>query len=238
MTTDEAPQLQLIDDGGAPPNVEHRWVFLTNRQNLLQVLSSGLVAPAFAYEKYYEDLLRFAPAHVPLVSTPLGQELTDLVSPKDSPAQFPVAIEISSEWLQSANDNIVGGLEASRGERLLFLDGLIPSTAITCVHFRSAAERDEHIARPYANVNHEAWDLHVTEGIFIEAEEPKVEPGGFLETNPTPSTDSARVNYIATDSFTGAHRAHRTRRKSGLMRSQAGSWGNDCPRHGYLRRAV
>ena len=120
MTTDEAPQLQLIDDGGAPPNVEHRWVFLTNRQNLLQVLSSGLVAPAFAYEKYYEDLLRFAPAHVPLVSTPLGQELTDLVSPKDSPAQFPVAIEISSEWLQSANDNIVGGLEASRGEDCYF----------------------------------------------------------------------------------------------------------------------
>ena len=206
MTTDEAPQLQLIDDGGELPNAEHRWVFLTNRQNLLQVLSSGLVAPAFAYEKYYEDLLRFAPAHVPLVSTPLGEELMDLVSPKDAPAQFPVAIEISSEWLQSASENILGGLEASGGEGLLFLDCLIPSTAITCVHFRSAAERDEHIARPYANVNHEAWDLRVTEGIFIEAEGAERERSlnSFLETNPAPSTDSARVNYLAADSFTGA----------------------------------
>ena len=206
MTTDEAPQLLLIDEGGAQPNAEHRWVFLTNRQNLLQVLSSGLIAPAFAYDKYYEDLLRFAPAHVPLVSTPLGHELTDLVSPKDSPAQFPVAIEISSEWLQSANKNIVGGLEAARSAGLLFLDCLIPSTAITCVHFRSAAERDEHIARPYANVNHEAWDLHITEDIFIETQGAERERilTGFLEANPEPSTDSARVNYLAADAFTGA----------------------------------
>ena len=38
-----------------------RLVFATNRANVLPILSSGLVRPMAAYEKYYDDLLAYCP---------------------------------------------------------------------------------------------------------------------------------------------------------------------------------
>jgi hypothetical protein len=166
---------------------------LTNRYNLLEILSSRLLAPRASYSKYYADLLDAAPGRIPLLAEPLPGETLERVQ-KDSATAFPVALEIDSTRLE---DNPVPALlsDGATDQRPLKAEGAvawapagpIPLSAVSAVLLRSEAELAEHSARRYENVRD--VDTLVDSSLFASSSEMRVLD--WLESLPTPASPTA-----------------------------------------------
>src|SRR5438477_3725902 len=78
-----------------PGDVHPPVVFLTNRYNLLQILSARYIAPREAYPKYYSDLLLQSPGRIPLIRASTSKQLEDLVA-SEGEASFPVVLELDT----------------------------------------------------------------------------------------------------------------------------------------------
>lgn len=143
-------------DGGAsspgesPEAPDTRGV-LTNRWNLIEFLSRRLIVPSEAFVKYYDDLLRFTPGRVPIVATPLSEEMVAAVTGDDPDVTFPVFIELDGEALDAS-------------------PVVIPWTRVRTVHFRDDRERGEHSAREFDNVS-ASPRLAVSPGLFTGGSE-------------------------------------------------------------------
>ena len=131
-------------------------VFLTNRYNLLEFLSSGMIAPKGAFDKYYEDLLGIVSGRVPLVRGPVDQSLVDAVGLEDATA-FPVLVELDPDAIEFGDVPALCGEAASklpscRVVLALAPAGVVPMAAVVRTHFRSEKELTEYLARRYENV--------------------------------------------------------------------------------------
>jgi hypothetical protein len=119
--------------GPAPSGGALRGV-LTNRWNLIEFLSRRLIVPMEVFVKYYDDLLRLTPGRVPLVTSPVSDDLVAAVTGEDPAVMFPVFIEVDRDF---------------DGESCR----VIPWSKVIAVHFRNKREREEHIAREFDNVS-------------------------------------------------------------------------------------
>lgn len=162
MTADDATLFDEADDPEVEPVAQSQAgvavgpvVFLTNRYNLLDFLSSGMIVPKGAISKYYEDLLRLSPGRIPLLRGPVDQSLVDVVTAEDETA-YPVLLELDPEVVEIVSGPVLPG-SASRS----LADpaavswapvGAIPIAGVLRTHFRSQDELDEHLARDYENV--------------------------------------------------------------------------------------
>ncbi len=130
-------------------------VFLTNRYNLLDFLSSGMIVPQDAIPKYYQDLLALVPGRIPLLSGTVDQSLVDVVTSEGSTA-YPVLLEIDPEAVDLVGAPGLPGwaIKSLRDQdtQLWAPSGAIPLSAVRRTHFRSQKELDEYIAREYENV--------------------------------------------------------------------------------------
>ena len=130
-------------------------VFLTNRHNLLEFLSSGMIVPQGAIPKYYGDLLALMPGRIPLLRGPVDQSLVDVVTSEDATA-YPVLLELDPDTIDlSSAAGLTGrALKSLRDHNAQSWapSGAIPLTAVRQTHFRSQKELDEHVAREYENV--------------------------------------------------------------------------------------
>ena len=128
----------------------------TNRFNLLEMLSSRMIAPRAAYTKYYADLLDAAPGRVPIVpgrsdrtsSTPFRARRR-LRSGRGRTRPGPAGIAPVDAWTAEA-----GTTTLSLGDPALGWAPrtIVPFTAVKAIHFRSDNELDEHQLRQHENI--------------------------------------------------------------------------------------
>jgi len=186
----------------------NRIVFLTNRFNLLQILSAGFIAPKESYHKYYPDLLEIAPGRLPLLRGPLGVDLQDAVS-GDVEASFPVALELktadlNSQAIPSLRDD--GHRDASPLSDDLAVAwapcGAIPLTAVKQALFRSMAELEEHRARPYENIREDALSCAVDADLFTSGSLAREKLSAWLSGLRAPKVNSGE--YFRRDKVSGA----------------------------------
>ncbi len=164
--------LDMVGDGDArqqiPPGAT-RYTLLTNRNNLLEILSSGLVKPASLYTKYYPDLGALYPQAVPLLVRDPSSTLVESMAGGE-PGVFPVLLELDlADASGSAQAVLADEYRTERVEMPLqedavcmLVDGVLPATRVKAAHFRSEQELQEHTARIYENVRNDAVPLRVS----------------------------------------------------------------------------
>ena len=164
------PTLLDVEPGGSP---DTRFYYVTNRFNLLEILSAGFIGPRAMYAgKYYRDFVECCPGRVPLFTAKPGSSAARFVS-EESDTAYPVALEIPvAGLLAEVPGHDMDSLRQVRpsDDRLACLahGGLIPLTAVTAVHFRSQTELDEYLARrdQFANVVLDELPLTVSPGVL------------------------------------------------------------------------
>lgn len=196
MTSTAESLFDATDDTEAPRS---RIFFLTNRYNLLEILSSGLIAPLSGYGKYYSDLLELSPGRVPLVADPLPSTAIRRMEDAGSSA-FPVALEIDPGQLRK--DPIPALLRDGSTSETTLQDprgaawapsGPLPLHVVSTIHFRSKSELEEHEARRYENVR-PAETVGVDPDLFAsDATAGVVEWLEQLAPVPIPTTDDCEL---------------------------------------------
>jgi hypothetical protein len=179
--------------------VPARPLFVTNRYNLLEFLSAGLIVPSLGIGKYYADLLEIRPGRIPLLRGPIHESVTSLVSAEAASA-LPVALELDPSKLEDSEcAALVNGGTArlsDAGAMLWAPTGVLSLAAVSCVHFRNQAEMDEHTARSYENVP-DSVPMMVSPELFSGGNLAADEIRTFLETlpevkaSPAPALDHA-----------------------------------------------
>ncbi|MFE3318154.1 hypothetical protein [Nocardia sp. NPDC059195] len=120
----------------APP----RLFVLTNRMNLVALLSSRLMAPRESFYKYYADLLALCPGWVPILVGPPPALLVERVVVEPG-AGAPVLIEVSESVLNG--QQLDGPVAYARAAAM---------ADVVAIHFRDEKSLREHRARRYENV--------------------------------------------------------------------------------------
>lgn len=156
-----------VDEGQAA-TLQAYW-FYTNRYNLIETLSTGLLKPRAGYQKYYKDLLDLCPGYLPLFWRPQPSGVHSYGG-TDSTA-FPVALEIDPERLAATigampRPNEPAPVGARGNVDIIIVRGVIPLSAVRTIHFRSETERKEHQARRYTNVPEQVPKNLVSPHIF------------------------------------------------------------------------
>jgi hypothetical protein len=130
----------------------------TNRANVLPILSSGLIRPRGAYEKYYDDMLRHCRGRVPLWVGGFPMSLVSLASP-DPENLFPVLVEVDPEFLVGrAIFSLNSDLSTSDGEpgeadvMCQAVEGPIALAAVRALHFQREEHREDFSARDFDNL--------------------------------------------------------------------------------------
>lgn len=142
-----------------PPSDGMRLFYVTNRYNLNEILSSGLVAPLAAFDKYYDDLLSIAPGRIPLFGGTVDHSIIEAVSEKNSGDAYPVIIEFDRSTLSGTE---VQTLQPNGVEATSSLSGgqfgacapaaIIPRTALRMVHFLGERQMKDYASHPLSNV--------------------------------------------------------------------------------------
>jgi len=122
---------------------------LTNRFNLLGILSSRIVGPREAHDKYYRDLLELTPGWVPLTTALPSPALVEVVA--SDAGSFPVLLEFSSGQV------VDGRVRLVRAELL---------RSVAAIHFADEQSLREHRARVYDNVPTPDERLTVSPDLF------------------------------------------------------------------------
>jgi hypothetical protein len=168
MTAQLESSILAREDTSAP-----NLYFVTNRLNLLEVLSSRFIAPRASYGKYYSDLLEVCPGRVPLVTAPIASSLVDAVA--SDTELFPVAIEIDASNLNELKAPALESTGRTRdaGVNMNTLawapEFVVPLSWCRRVAFRSADELREHVARKYENVPEHSLPQEVDASIFASS---------------------------------------------------------------------
>lgn len=142
MTVDGTPDKPEPD---VERGSERRWV-LTNRRNLIEFVSGMVIRPVEALSKYYTDPLELTPSVVPVLTTPVPDELVELAESSAPDICFPVLIELPEKYPKR-----------------------VPAVCLTrplVLHFRTERERDEVLARSWDNADLTGTDSHVSPDLF------------------------------------------------------------------------
>ncbi|MEJ1180989.1 MULTISPECIES: hypothetical protein [unclassified Pseudarthrobacter] len=161
-----------------------RLFLLTNRMNLIGILSSRVLAPRESFHKYYADLLELSPGWVPLLTVqPTAQLVERVVAERGAGA--PVLVELSESGLKGQQpDSPVTYVRAA-----LLSD-------VVAIHFREEKSLREHRARGYSNVHPHEDLLRVSSELFTSTSDVKF-PVGAPE-------DGAGIDWLQIDRTRGA----------------------------------
>lgn len=180
-----------------------RLVFATNRANVLPILSSGLVRPMAAYEKYYEDLLAYCPGLIPLWPNGVPASIVPLLS-SGEPGMFPVLVELDPKLLMSQPQASLSfdckpiGAEAmsSVSSVLCYLvRSPIPIAAVKCLHFSSKDHMEDFEARDFDNLL-ALPPLRVTPAAFVAGGPESAQFIDALKAMAVPEGDSGEFRRL------------------------------------------
>jgi len=164
-----------MNEAKRPPDGK-RLFYVTNRYNLNEILSSGLIAPRAAFGKYYEDLLSVVPGRVPLFAGTVDRSIIEAFSEETSDDAYPAILEVdpaalfgteiqalqrdgSTVTISSLTDGIFAVCAPS---------AVIPRSAFRRVHFLSDRDMADYRAHPLSNVRTDPPGFSVTTGIISE----------------------------------------------------------------------
>jgi hypothetical protein len=176
MTGEEKEQPTLLDhtdvtraaaSGGEMSQAIRPWYFVSNSLNLLHVLSAGLIEPAEAFEKHYQDVSGHAPQRIALIAPPFGEGVVAEATSEPA-ARIPVALEVALE-APTFEERVPTYRDADDAPPLVVAPAtVIPLRHIVCIHFRLESERDEFVARltQYSNVVLPEVDLRCSPELF------------------------------------------------------------------------
>lgn len=118
-----------------------RWYVPTTRNNVVGMLTAGMVMPARGLTKYYEDLLSLAPSRVVLSSLGARRDWFDLgdEARRESPALIEVEVTPSGEALGDGSARVAAPA------------AIIPASKVRAVHFATEGDATEFVARRYDN---------------------------------------------------------------------------------------
>jgi hypothetical protein len=147
------------------------WV-LTNRYNLLEILSSGLIAPLSAYTKHYADLLdKCGEEIVVLRERPSPALLADVA--EEGLNNFPVLLQLEPDAVGESSGPVLA-------------TGCMPLSAVTHILFPSEEQLRDHAARRYENVPDAGTDqrLRSSPSVFLGGAVSAVEVSAYLDARP------------------------------------------------------
>lgn len=122
---------------------QSEWRFVTNRYNLLEILSSGLIAPHESLTKPYGRLLQSASGRLPLLQAPAGSAVLEQVT-AGGRANFPVVLRLGQSSLIGTPEPLIEGAAT--------VDWCIPTEAVTQIVFPDERSIREFRARQFSNV--------------------------------------------------------------------------------------
>lgn len=147
-----------VETEGITLSVSRQLFFLTNRMNLVGILSSRLLAPRESFHKYYRDLLELSPSWVPLLTIrPTAQLVARVVA--EPGAGAPVLLQLSQSVAKDPRE---------WDNRMTYVRAASLSDVIA-IHFRDSKSLREHRARRYSNVHPHDDLLRVTPELFASA---------------------------------------------------------------------
>lgn len=135
------------------------YFILTNNLNLVDMLSSGMIKPAAYYQKYYQDLGNECPNAIPLLALPPAADLVIQAVPEGEFLK-PVLLELALDGLSGPSWVVNTGYKVrkarlSKSDKVVvqLVNGILPASLITVVHFRSVTDLGEFVARKYGNMD-------------------------------------------------------------------------------------
>lgn len=158
---------------------------LTNRANVLSMLSCGLLRPLDGYEKYYRDILELCPGRLTVWCGPVPVNVPSLVSdPEDR--LFPVILELDGTMIRGNSIRAIDrnlqpcetDLPADAARIMCILPGcVIPVCAVKAIHFQAEQESEDFKARTFDNIDFGKIPSRITPMLF---KGPEVVPENFL----------------------------------------------------------
>ena len=186
------------------PEKQPPLLLATNRANVLSMMSSGIIAPASAYQKHYPDATSLGGSR--LLAFRGSVPLPLLRQASDGDAFFDVLLEMDEKLVnlvralalsaEGSPEQRPGG-DAGEASQLL-LEGPIPWAAVTRVHVRTNEHREDFLAREFEDVPPDLVDVSVSPDFWAER---RVEAPASSSVEP-PST--AGVDYRGLDRWAGA----------------------------------
>ena len=148
--------------------------FLTNRRNLITIMSGGILGFKDIYAKYSNDILEKSKGFLPLFIGGVTEDAIHL-STNNLVTNFPLLVEIDVDYLP---DNLLylsaegtgeisgkldlNGLDAS----VVLCNEVLEAKAMSCVHFMSEDNLSEFKARILANVPIDNFEFKVNPELF------------------------------------------------------------------------
>ena len=153
-----------------------RLFYVTNRYNLNEILSSGLIAPRAAFGKYYEDLLSIAPGRLPLFAGTIDRSIIEAFSEETSDDAYPAILEVDPaalfgteiQALQLDGSTVTISSLTDEMFAVCAPSAVIPRSAFRMVHFLSDRDMADYRAHPLSNVRTDPPGLSVTTDIISE----------------------------------------------------------------------
>jgi hypothetical protein len=165
--------IELFEDAASAETDERLLgLYPTNRYNLLEILSSGMVSPLAAYDKYYHDLLERSPGRIPLFAQSISEDVM-AVCTSEGTATFPVIVELHSSAVHDDRFPTIdkkgrGGKAVLGDERgtAWVVSGPFAIDEQCVIHFKSKEDLEEHRLQEYENIRHDDWTYRVSPLMF------------------------------------------------------------------------
>ena len=185
------PEPGLFDEAPVSPT---RVFVPTNGHNLLAAMASRLLSPLEGHpDKYYDDLLRFAPGRVPLVARGVPVDLIPFIAAEEN--EVPALVELDPAGFTNpevpafAADATPGsGRVGEAGWAAWAPAGPLPLAAVTQVHLRSDRDLEEFSLREFSDVRPIHDRLAVTPDLFALEETGASALVDWLASLPVPAT--------------------------------------------------
>ncbi len=178
-------------------------LFVTNRYNLLEILSSGLITGQAGFSKYYLDFLEYAPQRVPLFAGPVDNTILDDVTREDPDTAFPVVVEINPQVLGDAGVDALTpegeSIQASFDDSRPYVwapSAVIPRAAFRSIHFLSSEDREDFLSRPLGNVRPDGIPLEVSPNVGGNGPVTADDVGRWLTSLPELPTPGERAIQV------------------------------------------
>jgi hypothetical protein len=148
------------------------YYFLTNRRNILSIMSSGLLGPSDIFAKYKNDILTRTGGYFPLFSKGFSVDLISATT-DDPDTNFPVIIELDKNKLPNScvhglsdTGQFINDVHLHDKVGLRLFDIVLNTDMIKEVHFNSQENLEDFLSRMFDNVPVDTFNCTVSPNLF------------------------------------------------------------------------
>lgn len=175
-----------LEDEMSDTEQKHLAYYLTNQNNLLEIISSGYLKPRSWMTKYYDDLAQFCPDGIPLLLVPPSRELISKIINLEENF-YPVLVEVNLSGMSGNGYLIDKSGEIQRAEIPDIEEGLclviqyaIPIDLVNVTYFRQFSDLKDYQLRIYENVPQGVLQYQPAQDKFINLEDDFTELSNVL----------------------------------------------------------